>query len=537
MGTQTEMKGFSDFTYLGSVHPHINKRGSKKQKIRCISYRITEREIRMFLLQYINYVAKDSEKKRDAIACLIIVMAGMFVGIVMHLVNPILDYLLLPFEHSIYYFINAINSGNTSLNIHTEYHEGIRQISMNLDKSFVEIIIFSLIVTVLSFFVLFFLRLRRGWIILLICVLELAITAVIFKEVKILIILTAILLLMMQRFIPLGDGFYYKIIQYAFYISDIYKRKERKKISGIKIILKGAFLLILGVVFAMLLNSVLFYLSVKVSFLLFIAMVILVWMNQCADLTTKIIRKIISYTIIIMVVLLDNNSFEIGNLSPVLALVSIFFAVERVIALIKELAKRIECESFLFLCEEINDCQELLEQRLEIPMEIVGKLSEDMLTRQILINFKLGFESKAMEMIEAYKSQRFKKESHIIHGIEYEILLKNGEISIEEAEAILADIFSQVNKGLGYWKLNCDYAYILYLKDKDYDKIVDLLEEKWLLLDDEMKYILYYAFIKQDIRKSAEAVKREMSNFEEVKQKVNERKKEMISNKMMFDEG
>ncbi|MCI8666890.1 MAG: hypothetical protein HFG82_09520 [Dorea sp.] len=491
----------------------------------------------MFLLQYINYVAKDSEKKRDAIACLIIVMVGMFVGIVMHLVNPSLDYLLLPFEHSIHYSINAINSGNTLVNIYTEYYEVIQQINMNLDKSFVEMIIFSLIVTALFFFMLFFVRLRRGWLILLIYVLELTITAVMFIEVRILIILTAILLLMMQRLIPLGDGFYYKIIQYAFYIPNIYKRKERKKISVIKIILQGVFLLILGVVFAMLLNSVLSYLSVKVSFLLFIAMVILVWMNQCTDLTTKIIRKIISYSIIIMVVLLDNNSFEIGNLSPILALVSIFFAVERVIALVKELAKRIECESFLFLCEEINDCEELLEQRLEIPMEIVGKLSEDMLTRQILINFKLGFESKAMEMIEVYKSQRFNKELHIIHGIEYEILFKDGEISIEEAEVILAGIFSQVNKGLGYWKLNCDYAYILYLKDKDYGKIVDLLEEKWLLLDDEMKYILYYALSKQDIRKSAEAVKREISNFEEVKQKVDERKKEVISNKMMFDEG
>lgn len=372
----------------------------------------------MFLLQYINYVAKDSEKKRDAIACLIIVMVGMFVGIVMHLVNPILDYLLLPFEHSINYFINAINSGNTSVNIYTEYYEVIRQINMNLDKSIVEIIIFSLIVTVLFFFMLFFLRLRRGWLILLIYVLELAITAVIFKEVRILIILTAILLLMMQGLIPLGRGAYYKIIQYAFYIPDIYKRKEHKKISVIKILLKGVFLLILGAVFAILLNSVLPYLSVKVSFLLFTAMVILVWMNQCSDLTTQIIRKIISYSIIIVVVLLDNNSFQIGDLSSVLALVSIFFAIERVIALVKELEKRIKCESFLFLCEEIKDCEELLEQRLEIPMEIVGKLSEDMLTRQILINFKLGFESKAMEMIEAYKSQRFKKESHIIHGIE-----------------------------------------------------------------------------------------------------------------------
>lgn len=491
----------------------------------------------MFLLQYINYVTKDSKKKRDAIACLIIVMVGMFVGIVMHLVKPILDYLLSLLNHSIHYFINVINTVNTSVNIYTEDYEVIQRINMNLDKSFAEIIIFTLIVTVFFFFMLFFLRLRRGWLILLAYVLELAITAVMFKEVRTLIILTVIVLLMMQRLIPLGSGFYYKIIQYTFYIPDIYKRKERKKISVIKIILKGVCLLILGVVFAMLLNSVLSYLSVKVSFLLFIAMVVLAWMNQCSDLTTKIIRKIISYSIIIIVVLLDNNSFEIGNLSPILALVSIFFAVERVIALVKELAKRIKCESFLFLCEEINDCEELLEQRLEIPKEIVGKLSENMLTRQILINFKLGFESKAMEMIEVYKSQRFKQESHIIHGIEYEIHLKDGEISIEEAEVMLSDIFSQVNKGLGYWKLNCDYAYILYLKDKDYGKIVDLLEEKWLLLDDEMKYILYDVFIKQDNRKAAETVKREVSNFEEVKQRVDERKKEVISNKMMFDEG
>lgn len=475
----------------------------------------------MFLLQYINYVAKDSKKKRDVISCLVIVMAGMFVGIVLHFIKPILNYLLILFEHNMHYFVNAINPVNTWVNI---------------EKSFVEIIIVLLIVTVLSFFISFFLRLRRGWLILLVCVLELAITAVMVKEVRILIILTAIVLLMMQRLIPLGGGFYYKIIQYVFYIPDIYNRKERKKISAIKIVLKGVFLFVLGVVFAILLNSVLPYLSVKVSFLLFIVMVILVWIYQCSDLTTKIIRKMISYSSIIIVVLLDNNSFEIGNLSPILALVSIFFAVERVIALVKELEKRIECESFLFLCDEINDCDELLKQRLEIPMEIIGKLSEDMLTRQILINFKLGFESKVMEMIEVYKSQRFKKESHIIQGIEYEIKLKEERISIEEAEVILEGIFSQVNKGLGYWKLNCDYANILYLKGKDYGKIVDLLEEKWLLLDDEMKYILYYAYIKQDIRKVAETVKREITNFEEVKRRVDKWKKEVISNKLMFGE-
>lgn len=485
----------------------------------------------MFLLQYINHVAKDSKKKRDAIACLIIVMVGMFVGIAIHLVKPILDYSLAYFDIIKHYFITMINSANKSLNINTELNEIIQQVDMNLEVSFVKLTITFLPISVSIFFLLFFLRIRRGWLIIILSILELFITAAMFIEVRIWIMLTVIALVMMQRMIPLGSGSYYKVIQYAFYIPDIYKGEKRKKISVIKIILKVIFILILGVVFAMLLNNILPYLTIKVSFLLFLAIVILVWMNQCSDLTTKIIRKIISYSIIILVVLLDNNSFKIGSLSPILALVSIFFAIERVITLAKELAKRVEDVSFLFLCDEINDYEELLKQRLEIPMEIIDKISEDMLIRQILINNKLCFGSKTKELIEVYKSQGFKKESHIIHGIEYEILLENGEISIEKAEVILAEIFTQVNNGLGYWSLNCHFACILYLKDMDHDKIINLLKDNWLLLDNEMKYILYYAIMKLGKKIEAEEVKREISKFEEVEKRVEELKKKLINNR------
>lgn len=490
----------------------------------------------MLLLQYIKEIAKESKKKRDYIACMIIVMLSIVIGMMIHFLKPITNNFFTFVKDTSYYIVNGIDYNNSLLNMQAEFQKNIQQIIMYQDKLIAQVLCYSLMIIVPSFLCFYFLKIKRVYLILITIILELTISMIMFKEVALFIILMIIILLMMQRFIPLGSGLYYNVMLYTFYVLDVYKNKERKKTSVINIIMKAIFLFVLGVLFAMLLNSILPYLSVKVSFLLFIALVILVWMNQSPDLTIKIIRKIISYSIIIVVVLVDNNSFEINGLSPVLALVSIFFAVERVVTLTKELAKRVENESLLFLIDEISDYEVLLKQRLEIPMEMIEKVSEDVLIRQIVINKKLGCFDKAVELIDIYMLQNFEKEFYIIQGIKYEILFEKGMLSIEEAELMLEEIFSRENKGLVYWLLNYEYAYILYLKDKDYGKIIDLLEANWLLSDDKIKYILYRALIKQGKNKGAEKVKREINKFKEVKRKVEKEKKELLVNKVVIDE-
>lgn len=490
----------------------------------------------MFVLQYINILSKDSKKKKDLIACFLIIFVGMFLGIVVHIFEPFVDYFLLFFQAVVQSIMKIIDLKSTSFQEFTECFDIIQKIFADLNHSMLKMVFVSFILMTLTFMMIYFLKVKRVWLMLIAIILEFVINSIAFPEVKFLIFLTVTVLMMMQGLIPIGSGSYYKVIQYAVYIPCIYHRRERKEDSSVKILSFILFFLTLGAMFAFLMNSVWPYLSKKVSFLLYIAILILVWMNQCSDLTTKMIRKLICYSLIVIVVLLDNNSFDIGGLSPILALVSIFFAVERVISLAKDLAKRVENQSFLFLIDEINDDELLLEKRLEIPLEVVEKLSEDQLIRQIVINYKLKLFSEALEMIDVYKTQNFTKEFYVIRGLELEILFANNEISIEDAEEKLEEIFSFENKGLNFGPLNQNYALVLFLNDKDYSIIIDLLWEFWLLLDDEMKFVLYYAFLNQNRSRDAEKVKREINNFEEVRFSVMETRKEYINDKIAMVE-
>lgn len=490
----------------------------------------------MFVLNYINILSKGSKEKKDMIACLLFVFVGMFLGIVVHILEPFVDNFLLFFQTVIQSFMKIIDMKSTSFQEFMKCFDINQKIFNDLNNTMIKLFFVFFIFMILTFVMIYFIKGYRSWCLLIIFLMEFVINSIVFQEVKFLIFLTVTVLMMMQWLIPIGSGSYFKVIQYAVYIPFIYQRRERKEASSVKIMFTILFFLTLGATFAFLMNSVWPYLSKKVSFLLYLAILILVWMNQCSDRTNKIIRKLICYSLIVVIVLLDNNTFKMGGLSPILALVSIFFAIERVISLAKEIAERVEDQSLLFLIDEIDDNELLLEKRLEVPLEVIEKLPEDKLIRQIVINYKLELYSETLKMIDVYKTHNFTKEFYVIRGIEFDILFDFDEMSIEDAEKKLKDIFSHENRGLNYGPLNYNYAIVLFLIDKDYPKIIDLLVETWLLLDDVMKYILYYAFMNQDRYKDAEKVKWEINNFEEVEFSVMEFRNQYIIDKIVIEE-
>lgn len=480
----------------------------------------------MIFLQLITQISKNSIRKRDAIACYIIVMMSTIFGLTIHLFKPFVD--ILPMIiNSILTLISAINTGSISSALYVNQSVIITKIVYIFEVSTYKLL-FILVITVMpSILMTILIRIRRVQLTFLISVFELILISHLFLEVRIVAILTLIMVLIISLFIPFGSGVYYKIIKYAFYIPSIYKKEDKKKQSAIRVILKFIFILIIGAIFAILLQQILPYLTFYISFLLYMAIVLLIWINQSKNKTITIFRKTITYVLVAVMVLLSNNSAKGDTMFSILTLVAIFFALERIIILMKELAKHIESQSLLFLIDEINDYGDLLNQRKDIPLEIADKVSEDELIRQIIINGKLGITSKATELIGIYRSQGFKKEEHIIRGIEYEILLFETDMSFEEKETLLTDIFSKKGEGIAYQILNCDYAYVLYILDKDHEKIVDLLKNSWLLINDEMKYVLYSALLKIGDKKVADTVRKEINNFDFAKEQIESIKKEV----------
>lgn len=51
---------------------------------------------------------------------------------------------------------------------------------------------------------------------------------------------------------------------------------------------------------------------------------------------------------------------------------------------------------------------------------------------------------------------------------------------------------------------------------KRYKTIISLLEDYWLFIEEDSKYILYDAYLKMDMPKQANVMKREINNFEQV---------------------
>jgi hypothetical protein len=441
----------------------------------------------------------DSLKKKDFFALAFFVEMGLALSLVLELISPMIN----SSSHMISTMFDIMKN-------QTAYMVTIPVDFMSDFKFF-----FVSLLPMLVMVGLMKLNIKRGFMILVCEGIQVILFVLFYRDARLVISIVFVICLLVSVFFPIGTGAYYNLIRYANYLTDIYEHKVWKKKNWKVIIMKFAISCI-GFVLAF---KLLFpFFSMNLLFLLFAAIVLLLWINASKDESTNNLKKILVYAVFIPFVLLSNNLFELTVQNIVLVIISIFFSLERVINLIKELMKKIENESLRYLVAEINEGDKLLNKRIELNKELKDHISEKLLIRQIVIYFKLGLE-ETKELIQIYYEKDFKKESMLIGAFDY-FLESDQDVTLEKRKQRLEIICNKNEEDTCYIPILEEYAKVLYWLKLDYEKIVILLDEFWLYIEDDSKYVLYYSLLKLNNVEAANNVKREIECFEDEKLKM-----------------
>lgn len=460
------------------------------------------------IVLWIDSVSKESIKKKDMLTCLVFIEFTIVMGVTLPLTQQIFNIMGETIE-KIIQMIDYMNQGNLPAFI-------ANNISYDLNLKNDIKIFFYVTLTMVPFLILQ--KTKKGTVILIYIASQILLSFFFFKDVGKFVFFLVVLLFCINIYIPFGSGAYFNIIKYASYIPSIYQPEifiNQKKIMTmlIKIVLGG-------IAFMLALKWLVPSFTAYMLGLLFISMILLIWINNSKNKVQIIIRKILMYSLIVPFVLLNNNTFNSDIQSTVLVLVSIFFSIDRVVALFKELKKIIEENSLLFLLDEIEDQERLWKNKIDFSERERIEISEQLLLRQIIIYFKLSL-TDINNLIKLYKDSGYTEELHLVRSIEY-FTVVDEETSLEEREFLLIQIFKDENEGTVFLPLLEEYAWVLFYFEKGYDEIVQMLIEHWLYLSDKTKYILYYACQQTNDLVAAETIKREIADFNSIELEMKE---------------
>lgn len=470
--------------------------------------KLVMREILKRILWMVSQGDRNSTKKKDLISCLFLIEIVVVIGICVAILTP--------------YFDSIVDMIVRLEKIFSNFQQGIcynefSDFEFNYNPcDLLKLFLLFLISSVLMIIPLCFKR-KRSAMIFTYIISQVIVASICFPKVGLLVLFFAVCLFLVSIFIPIGSGEYFDILKYLCYFPESYKEEKHKKGSlffWIKII-TGA---ILFIVLAKLLipDFSLFLLSI-VCFCL----IILVFISSIKKKEKALIWKIVLYTIFAIIVLINNNSYSGGIVGIALAMISIFFAIDRIVSSIKDYENVVKSESLGYLIDEINDDESLIKEKLDVLKIEKPELSEKTLLRQIVIHTKLNLLEEACRLIQIYRELEYKNQIKLVNSIEC-LIKMNPEDSIEEQEKTLKKVWESKNSGIEYIPLSIQYAYVLFLGKKDYNRIIEILEKHWLYIDDEYKYILYYAFIRTGDTSRAEEVKKEIDDFPQIEEKMNE---------------
>lgn len=462
----------------------------------------------IFILLIIQW-SGESKKKRDIFSCLLLVECVVFLGVAFSLLSPLfqgvvaqfvqMEKELNNFNEDIYYNIFAIN-----------------RLDLIDNMWFLKILFFSAINFIL-FVGLMKVEIKKRIQLFIFGIIQIIVLAFLFDKVIYVLFFLIVCLFILNIFIPFGSEAYFNSIKYAYYFIELYQRDRENKIKKSKIFI----LVKLGI------GAIVFVISLKLLFpvcsfylllMLYAAIVLLIYMNSSKSKIQMLIRKMTVYGLIAFFVLANNNSFQKSFISLILAVVSIFFAIDRIIALFKECKNMVMQESLAYLIDEINEDEILLKEKFDIIQIEQLKLSEDILLRQIIIHKKLGLPSVST-LIQTYRELGYGQETKLVNSIEYFTIIDENT-SLEKREELLSKIWNIKVSGCEFVPLSVEYAFVLFYLKKDYEKIIEILEKHWIYLEDDCKYILYYAYKKINELVGAEAVRKEIVDFQQIEERM-----------------
>ncbi|WP_315009017.1 hypothetical protein [uncultured Streptococcus sp.] len=474
------------------------------------------RLINNLLLPSINYVSKNDLKKRDFLSILygilFLIFACIFLVVVYQQIKPFILQQAVAFAN-LYFIIDAIFSGKSEFLQYVPSTQNADSLKLFSEIIFDELVLlFKMSVPMIISLVTMFLFKKQNFeskvFIAISTILIYTLIFGVYFQATLIIVLFGILII----FHPIGNGKYYTVVQYLNYFEDIlynwWGNSTKNKKSRKKII----FLIILFITMSYCLFR-LFPVGVGFSLLLALLVVFIIWVyTGSASKEMKLLKKIFIYSIFFGFTLIGN--LEIGSdvLKVPVLFITLFFALDRIIVLSKEMKEIIVEKSILYYYEyETIDKLLLIKELINIDILHEVDVTELELVKQIAIRIRLGFYQEVLKLSDIYKNREFQNYRQFVEGNIF--FLTFDETTFDDADSLktskerLSNILELEGQNIRLPELSEIYARVLF-KLEQFDDAIVYFKERIMYMSEESRLMYIEACEQVGDIKQAEYIRR-----------------------------
>ena len=479
------------------------------------------RLINNLLLPSINYVSKNDLKKRDFLSILygilFLIFACIFLVVVYQQIKPFILQPAVAFAN-LYFIIDAIFSGKNEFLQYVPSTQNADSLKLFSEIIFDELVLlFKMLFPMITSLVTMFLFKKQNFeskvFIAISTILIYTLIFGVYFQATLIIVLFGILII----FHPIGNGKYYTVVQYLNYFEEIIYNWWGSRTKNKKSINKIIFFIFLFIFLFITMSYCLFKsfpaLGVDLSLLLTLLVIFIIWVyTGSASKEMKLLKKILIYSIFFGFTLIGN--LEIGSdvLKIPVLFITLFFGLDRIIALSKEMKEIIVEKSILYYYEyETIDKLLLIKELINIDILHEVDVTELELAKQIAIRIKLGLYQEVLKLSDIYKDREFQNYRQFVEGNIF--FLTCDETTFDDADSLkslkerLSNILELEGQNIFLPELHEIYAKVLFKLDQFNDAIA-YFNENIMYLSEESRLMYIKACEQVEDIKQAEYIRR-----------------------------
>lgn len=475
------------------------------------------RLINNLLLPSINYVSKKDLKKRDFLSILygilFLIFTCILVVVVYQQIKPFVLQLAVAFTN-LYFLIDALFSGKSEFLLYVpstqSAHSLISPSKIILDEL---VLLFKMLFPMIISLVTMSIFKKQNFGSKVIIVILTILTYTLIFEVYLQVILIIILFSILTIFHPIGDDKYYTVVQYLNYFEEILYNWWENRTKNKKSIKKIIFLIILFIAMSFCLFRLFPLLGVGISLLLTLLVVFIIWVYAgSVSKEIKFLKKIFIYSIFFGFTLIGNLEIGSNVLKVPVLFITLFFALDRIIVLSKEMKEIIVEKSILYYYEyETIDKLLLIKELINIDILHEVNVTELELAKQIAIRIKLGLYQEVIKLSDIYKNREFQNYRQFVEGSVFFITFD--ETNFDDADSLkslketLSNILELEGQKILLTELYEIYAKVLF-KLEQFNDAIEYFKDSIMYMSEESRLMYIEACEQVGDIKQAEYIRR-----------------------------
>lgn len=475
------------------------------------------RLINNLLLPSINYVSKKDLKKRDFLSILYGILFLLFtcilVVVVYQQIKPFVLQTAVAFTN-LYFLIDALFSGKSEFLLYVpstqSAHSLISPSKIILDEI---VLLFKMLFPMIMSLVTMSIFKKQNFGSKVIIVILTILTYTLIFEVYFQVILIIILFSILTIFHPIGDDKYYTVVQYLNYFEEILYNWWENRTKNKKSIKKIIFLIFLFIAMSYCLFRLFPVLGVGISLLLTLLVVFIIWVYAgSVSKEIKFLKKIFIYSIFFGFTLIGNLEISSNVLKVPVLFITLFFALDRIIVLSKEMKEIIVEKSILYYYEyETIDKLLLIKELINIDILHEVNVTELELAKQIAIRIKLGLYQEVIKLSDIYKNREFQNYRQFVEGNVFFITFD--ETNFDDADSLkslkktLSNILELEGQKILLTELYERYAKVLF-KLEQFNDAIEYFKDSIMYMSEESRLMYIEACEQIGDIKQAEYIRR-----------------------------